>query len=102
MFSSTSVDVVTITAKIDDALFTTLSNVSQQQYGTINHIIIYHQASDRELERLRTHSQEKNSQGKNLEYYPQESSGIATAFNDGIKHSQGTLVLVSQRRRTPW
>jgi glycosyltransferase involved in cell wall biosynthesis len=97
MFSSTSVDIVTITAKIDDALFTTLSNVSQQQYGTINHIVIYHQASDIELEQLRTYlqnySQGKNSQGKNLEYYPQEGSGIATAFNDGIKHSQGALVL---------
>jgi glycosyltransferase involved in cell wall biosynthesis len=92
MINSIVVDIVTITAKIDDALFTTLSNVSQQQYGTINHIVIYHQASDTELEQLRTYRQ-SYSQGKNLEFYPQEGSGIAKAFNDGIKHSQGALVL---------
>jgi glycosyltransferase involved in cell wall biosynthesis len=92
MINSIVVDIVTITAKIDDALFTTLSNVSQQQYGTINHIVIYHQASDTELEQLRAYRQ-SYSQGKNLEFYPQEGSGIAKAFNDGIKHSQGALVL---------
>lgn len=88
MFSSTSVDIVTITAKIDDALFATLSNVSQQQYCTINHIVIYHQASDQELKRLQAYSH-----GQNFCYYPQASSGIASAFNEGIKHSQGALIL---------
>jgi hypothetical protein len=92
MFSSTSVDVVTITAKIDDALFTTLGNVSQQDYGDINHIVIYYRANDAELAQLQTYGHRKN-----LVCYPQASSGIAAAFNDGLKHSQedtqGSLVL---------
>jgi glycosyltransferase involved in cell wall biosynthesis len=88
MLSSTSVDIVTITAKIDAALFTTLSNVSQQSYCSINHIVIYHQASDSELERLQTYNHRHN-----FSFYPQASSGIAIAFNDGIKYSQGEFVL---------
>lgn len=83
-----SIDIVTITAKIDDALFVTLSNVSQQKYGAINHIVIYHQASDTELQRLQAYNH-----CHNLSSYPQASSGIATAFNEGIGHSQGRLIL---------
>lgn len=84
----TSIDIVTITAKIDDALFVTLNNVSQQKYGAINHLVIYHQASDTELQRLQAYNH-----CHNLSSYPQASSGIASAFNEGIQHSQGTLIL---------
>ncbi|PSB09277.1 glycosyltransferase [Pleurocapsa sp. CCALA 161] len=86
--TSIDIDVVTITAKIDDALFVTLSNVSQQKYGAINHIVIYHQASDIELQRLQAYNH-----CHNLSFYPQAGSGIATAFNEGIQHSQGRLIL---------
>lgn len=88
MFRSISVDIVTITAKIDDALFATLNNVSQQQYCAINQIVIYHHASDAELKRLQAYSHRHN-----FAYYPQVGSGIASAFNEGIQHGQGTLIL---------
>jgi glycosyltransferase involved in cell wall biosynthesis len=88
MSSSTSIDIVTISAKIDAALFTTLNNVGQQSYCSINHIVIYHRASASELERLQAYNHHKN-----FSFYPQASSGIASAFNDGIKYCQGDLVL---------
>lgn len=86
--SCIEIDVVTITSKIDGALFTTLNNVSQQSYSTINHIIIYNQAADEEVKKLQSFHHQKN-----FLYYPQQGSGIASAFNNGIEHSQGELVL---------
>ncbi|MEL6578187.1 MAG: glycosyltransferase [Cyanobacteria bacterium J06621_12] len=88
MVSSISVDIVTIAAKIDDALFTTLDNVSQQHYSQINHVIIYRDASPTELEQLQTYSHNHH-----LGFYPQSGSGIASAFNEGINHSQGEMIL---------
>lgn len=88
MASSTHVDIVTITSRIDDDLFTTLNNVSRQSYETINHIIIYHQASDVEINQLQSFNHQKN-----FLFYPQQGKGIASAFNDGIKRSQGELIL---------
>ncbi|MEL7520542.1 MAG: glycosyltransferase [Cyanobacteria bacterium J06553_1] len=88
MVSSISVDIVTIAAKIDDALFTTLNNVSQQHSAQINHIVIYRDANSTELEQLQTYRHNHC-----LSYYPQSGSGIAAAFNEGIKHSQGEIIL---------
>jgi len=88
MTNSTFVDVITITSKIDDALFTTLNNVSQQTYQAINHIVIYRQATDTEIEKLQNFEHQKN-----LLFYLEQGKGIAAAFNDGIKQSQGALVL---------
>ncbi len=82
------IDIVTITNQIDDSLFTTLNNVSCQFYEAINHIVIYRQATDKELAKL----QEYNHQ-KQLSIYAQEGQGIASAFNNGIKRSKGELVL---------
>lgn len=88
MSSSTPVDIVTITAKIDDDLFSTLDNVSQQNYADINHIVIYRHANELELNRLKNYSHRHR-----LVYYPQAGSGIAAAFNAGLNRSQGILVL---------
>ena len=82
------IDVITIANKIDEALFTTLNNVSQQSYEAINHIVIYRQASDSEVEKLQNFQHRKN-----LLYYRQQGTGIASAFNNGIAYSQGTLIL---------
>lgn len=82
------VDVITIANKIDEALFMTLNNVSQQSYEAINHIVIYRQASDSEVKKLHDFKHEKN-----FLYYRQHGRGIASAFNNGISRSQGTLVL---------
>ena len=82
------IDVITIANKIDEALFTTLNNVSQQSYEAINHIVIYRYASKLEIEKLQNFKHLKN-----LFYYPQQGTGIASAFNNGIARSQGTLIL---------
>ena len=82
------VDIVTITNQIDDGLFTTLNNVSRQSYEAINHIVIYRQATDTELARLQGFTHHKK-----LSIYAQGGIGIASAFNNGIKHSQGELIL---------
>ncbi|MDJ0593628.1 MAG: glycosyltransferase [Pleurocapsa sp. MO_226.B13] len=88
MAKSTYIDVVTIANEIDDALFATLNNVSQQSYEAINHIVIYRQASDPQVEQLQDFKHQKN-----LLFYLQEGRGIASAFNNGIKHSRGELIL---------
>lgn len=88
MTDSIFIDVITITSKIDDALFTTLNNVSQQTYRNINHIVIYRQANDAEIEKLRSFDSQKK-----LSFYPEQGKGIAAAFNDGIKQSRGEVVL---------
>lgn len=82
------VDVITITSKIDDALFLTLNNVSEQSYQEINHLIIYRQSSETEISKLKSFQHHKK-----LSFYPESGTGIAAAFNDGIKHSQGDLLL---------
>jgi glycosyltransferase involved in cell wall biosynthesis len=88
MINTNYIDVVTITNKIDKALFTTLNNVSQQSYQAINHLIIYRQASIEEVEQLQNFAHQKN-----LLAYPQQGKGIASAFNNGINYSQGELIL---------
>ena len=88
MPNTISVDIVTITSKVDDALFATLNNVSQQSYQAINHIIIYRQASEEEVAKLSNFSHHKN-----LLFHTQEGKGIASAFNNGIERSNGNLVL---------
>ena len=88
MVDSTSIDVITIASAIDRDLFTTLNNVSQQTYQGINHIVIYRQATEAEIEQLQNFNHQKN-----LSFYPEQGKGIASAFNDGIKHTQGELVL---------
>ena len=82
------VDVVTIANKIDEALFVTLNNVSQQSYEAINHIVVYRQASDSEVNRLSNFKHDKN-----LLFYCQQGKGIASAFNNGIARSKGALIL---------
>ena len=88
MTSNILIDIVTIADKIDDAVLITLNNVSQQSYQDINHIVIYRQASNLELELLRTFSHNKK-----FSFYPQVGSGISSAFNHGIKQSSGQLLL---------
>ena len=88
MVDSIDIYVITITSKIDNALFITLNNVSQQTYRDINHLVIYRQATDAELVKLNSFKHSKN-----LFFYPETGRGIAAAFNDGLKHSQGKLVL---------
>lgn len=88
MNKSIYLDVVTIANAIDDTLLTTLKNVSQQSYQFINHIVVYRHANNAELDLLQTFDHSKN-----LLFYPQEGRGISSAFNQGIKHSQGDLVL---------
>ena len=82
------IDIVTITSHIDDALFATLNSVSQQSYEAINHIIIYHQASEEEKAQL-----DRFNHQKNLLHYSQKGKGIASAFNHGIDRSTGNLIL---------
>ena len=88
MANTTYIDVITIANEIDDVLFTTLNNVSQQSYEAINHIIIYRQASDMEVEELANFNHQKN-----FLFYSQQGKGIASAFNNGIERSQGNLIL---------
>jgi glycosyltransferase involved in cell wall biosynthesis len=88
MTNTNYIDVVTIANKIDQALFTTLSNVSQQSYQALNHLIIYRQASVEEVRQLQNFAHQKN-----LLYYSQQGIGIAAAFNDGINRAQGELIL---------
>ena len=82
------IDVITIANDIDEALFTTLSNISKQSYKAVNHIVVYRQASDLAVNRLQNFKHRKN-----LLYYPQQGTGIASAFNNGISHSEGQLLL---------
>ena len=84
------IDIVTITKKIDDALFTTLNNVSKQSYQAINHIIIYQSADERELSYLEAFTLKGQKQ---LSFYRQSGKGISNAFNNGIDHSQGEVIL---------
>jgi glycosyltransferase involved in cell wall biosynthesis len=88
MTTSIPIDIVTITSQIDTALFTTLNNVSQQSYQAINHIIIYRACTETELNQLKSFAH-----AKNFLFYPQVGKGIASAFNHGLNHSQGELVL---------
>ncbi|MEM8827946.1 MAG: glycosyltransferase [Cyanobacteria bacterium P01_G01_bin.19] len=88
MIGTKYVDVVTITLDLDEALFTTLDNVSQQSYEAINHIVIYRQASESNISKLQNFQHRKN-----LLYYAQQGKGIASAFNNGIDRSQGNLLL---------
>ena len=83
-----SIDIVTITKDIDEALFTTLNNVSQQSYPAIDHIVIYPESNELDLSKLETFKHQKN-----LLFYPQQGKGIASAFNSGIHRSQGDLTL---------
>lgn len=82
------IDIVTITKDIDEALFTTLNNVSRQSYKAINHIIIYSESDSLDLAKLKTFKHQKN-----LLFYPQLGKGIASAFNNGIERSQGDIIL---------
>ena len=88
MANTTYIDVITIANTIDNALFTTLKNVSQQSYKAINHIIIYRLASETEVEQLQSFNHQKN-----LLSYAQQGKGIASAFNNGIDRGKGSLVL---------
>ena len=88
MTNTKYIDVVTIANQIDDDLFATLGNVSNQSYEAINHIVIYRHASDREIEKLQNFSHQKN-----LLHYAQKGKGIASAFNNGINRSTGDIVL---------
>ena len=81
-------DIVTITKDIDEALFTTLNNVSQQSYQFINHIIIYCQSALLDLPKLENFKHQKN-----FLFYPQQGRGIASAFNNGIDRARGELTL---------
>ena len=82
------IDVITIANRIDQALLITLNNVSQQSYEAINHIVIYRQASEQEFNQLQHFNHQKN-----FLCYSQQGTGIASAFNNGIAHSTGDLVL---------
>ncbi len=88
MLNKIWLDIVTITNKIDESLFATLNNVSQQSYQTINHIIIYPESNNLELNKLKPFIERAN-----LFFYPQKGKGISSAFNQGINHSQGEIVL---------
>ena len=81
-------DIVTITKDIDDDLFTTLENVSGQSYLNINHIVIYAESKAADLVKLKTFQHQKH-----LLFFPQQGKGIASAFNNGLNHSQGKLTL---------
>ena len=85
---SIKVDIVTIAKEIDAALFKTLANVSSQSYEQIEQIVIYSQATDTELERLKNFAHHKK-----LSVYSQAAKGIASAFNNGIEQSSGQLLL---------
>lgn len=88
MLDQPTVNVITIASKLDDALFVTLDNVSQQSYQAIEHIVVYRQASETAIARLQNFNHQKH-----LVFYPETGQGIASAFNDGINYSQGELVL---------
>lgn len=88
MSNSITVDIVTITRQIDNILFNTLNNVSQQTYELINHVIIYRPSTQTDIKQL-----ENFTHTKNLLFFPQVGVGIASAFNNGINHTQGDLVL---------
>lgn len=81
-------DIVTITKDVDDALFTTLENVSTQSYPKINHIVVYAESQIADLIKLKSFQHQKN-----LLFFLQQGKGIASAFNNGLNHSQGKLVL---------
>jgi len=81
-------DIVTITKEVNDDLFTTLENVSGQSYPNINHIIIYAKSEALDLAKLETFQHQKT-----LLFFPQQGKGISSAFNTGLIHSQGKLVL---------
>ena len=82
------IDIITIANKIDDLLFDTLNNVSNQTYQYINHVVVYRQATSQELAKIK-----EFCHSKKLSTYAQNGSGIASAFNDGIKQSSGQLLL---------
>lgn len=88
MTRSISIDIVTITNQIDNALFTTLNNVSRQSYAAINHLVIYRTCTETELNQLQSFAHTKN-----FLFYPQVGTGIASAFNHGLNQGQGELVL---------
>ena len=81
-------DVITITNKIDDSLWDTLNNVSNQTYQQLHHIVIYRQATPEELAKVREFPHTKK-----LSIHAQLGLGIASAFNNGIEHSSGEVML---------
>lgn len=82
------IDIITIANEIDDLLFDTLNNVSNQTYQYINHVVVYRQATSEKLAKIK-----EFCHSKKLSTYAQNSLGIASAFNDGIKQSSGQLLL---------
>lgn len=87
-FRPVLLDVVTITCKVDATLLNTLQSVSNQSYEAINHIVIYQESQDLNLEKLQVFNHQKR-----LLFYPQKGQGISSAFNSGINRSQGELTL---------
>ncbi|MBD2664827.1 glycosyl transferase, family 2 [Richelia sinica FACHB-800] len=88
LYPQVQVDVITIVKNCSDVILQTLSSVSSQTYEYINHIIIDGKSTDNT--KILIDSFKHN---KNVNVYEQDGHGIANAFNNGLRQSQGEIVI---------
>ncbi|KAM3092407.1 glycosyltransferase family 2 protein [Phormidesmis sp. 146-35] len=81
-------DVVTLSRNSSKVIPATLESVSSQTYCHINHLIIDGGSTDRTLDIIQDFDH-----GKSLSIVDQQGSGITNAFNIGLSHSTGHLII---------
>lgn len=86
--ASIQFDVITLSRNASKTIAATLESVSLQTYRQINHLIIDGGSTDRTLEIV-----QKFDHAKPFSVFHQQSSGITNAFNVGLGHSSGHLVI---------
>lgn len=81
-------NIITIVKNDEKGIFKTLTSVSSQDYININHIIIDGHSTDSTVKIVNEFRHTKN-----CKLYQQQKIGITTAFNEGLRHASGDLVL---------
>jgi glycosyltransferase involved in cell wall biosynthesis len=81
-------DIVTISKNAENIIARTLTSVSNQDYSHINHIIIDGKSTDITIDIIHSFPHRKNCY-----VYFQKGSGIAAAFNEGLKYATNNLII---------
>lgn len=93
MVNNITISIITATFNSENVIEKTVASVLMQDYEHFEHIIIDNCSSDKTLE-LVTEIYKKASKESHLVIVSEKDTGIANAFNKGIKRATGEVILL--------
>jgi glycosyltransferase involved in cell wall biosynthesis len=87
------ISVITAVSNSAESIKSTVLSVVNQSYADYEHLIIDNLSNDETLSIIQKTYQESGSE-KKLRIISEKDSGISDAFNKGIKHSLGDIIII--------